>query len=85
MVIAEGAAPLEVAARWCARLWVRFCDLGVLGCVRHGLFRLRARRGCEDDGAAETGWFADEFGARGEGGKVAGEERLQRATGVVHV
>lgn len=76
---AEGAATLEIAARG----W--FCDLGVLDCVRLCLSRLRAGPGCEDDGAAEMGWCTDNFRTRREGGKVAGEERLQRATGAVHV
>lgn len=74
VVVAEGAAALEVAARWCAGL--RFCDLGVVHCVRLGLFRLCARSGCERDGAAEVWWCADDFGTGGEGGKVAGKEGL---------
>lgn len=80
---AEGATTLEIAARGYARLC--FCDLGVLNYVRLGLFRLRAGPGCEDDGAAEMRWCTDDFGTWREGGKVAGKERLQCATGAVHV
>ena len=50
-----------------------------------GLFRLGARSGGEDDGAAEVRWWADDFGTGGEGGEVAGEEGLQCATGAVPV
>ena len=53
--------------------------------MRLGLFRLGARSGGEDDGAAEVGWCADDFGTGRKGGEVAGEEGLQRATGAVPV
>lgn len=86
VVIAEGAAAFEIvviAARWSARLG--FGDLGVVHRVRLLLLRLSARCRCEDDGAAEVWWCADDFGTGREGWKVAGEEGLQRATCAVHV
>lgn len=73
--VAAGAATLEVTARWWCAGW-GFCDLGILYCVRLCLFRLGARSRCEDDGAAEARWCADDFRTWGECGKVAGEERL---------
>lgn len=36
VVVGEGAATFEIAARWCA--WLRFYDLGILYCVRLCLF-----------------------------------------------
>lgn len=83
VVVAEGAAALEVAARWGAG--VGFGDLGVLDCVRLWLRRLGAGSGCEDNGAAEVWWCAGDFGTRRECGKVGRKERLQCATCAVHV
>lgn len=86
VVVAAGAATFEmimIAARWSAR--AGFCDFGVERCVRLLLFRLVARCGCEDDGAAEVGWCADDFGTWRQGWEAAGEEGLQCATCAVHV
>ena len=51
-VVAEGAAPLEIAARW-RRPGLRLRDLGVLNRMRFCLLWRCAGTGCEDDGAAE--------------------------------
>ena len=74
-VVVEGAATLEVAAgRW---VGVRFCDFGILGCVRLWFFGGCAGAGGEDDGAAEGWWWCtDDLGGRRECGEVAGEEGL---------
>lgn len=73
IVVAEGAATLEIAARW--RAWLRFCDLGFWHCMRLRLFRLRARSRFEYDGAAEVWWCTDDLWTRRQRcGKVASEE-----------